>query len=181
MSEKKVSNHKMRPYTIILLSAIVSLFTGLAGGWFAVTHLQPNSITVYQSNDNSNTSTVVTSNSNDSQMTITSAAAKASPSVVEINTESEKTSYGFFGGSYIAQGAGSGVILSEDGYIITNHHVVSDSTSITVTTYDGKTYPATLIGSDKMSDIAIIKVEASDLTAVTLGDSAKIQPGDTAI
>lgn len=172
---------KSRPILIIVLSAFISLLCGLGGAYFAITHLQNQSTIVYQSTDNSNVSSVVADGSYGNSFTITDAVTKAAPSVVEIKTESELTSYNMFGGTYIAEAAGSGVILSEDGYIITNHHVIEDASTIKVKTYDGKEYDATLIGTDKLSDIAVIKVEASGLKAVTIGDSAKIQAGDIAI
>jgi serine protease Do len=114
-------------------------------------------------------------------MTIADVAAKASPSVVEIVTETTQQSYGFFGGTYTAQAAGSGVIISTDGYIITNNHVIENAESITVTLYDGKTYDAELVGTDAKTDIAVIKIQAAGLTAATIGDSSKIATGDTAI
>ena len=172
---------KSRPILIIVLSAFISLLCGLGGTYFAITHLQNQSTIVYQSTDNSNVSSVVADGSYGNSFTITDAVTKAAPSVVEIKTESELTSYNMFGGTYLAEAAGSGVILSEDGYIITNHHVIEDASTIKVKTYDGKEYDATLIGTDKVSDIAVIKVEANDLKAATIGDSAKIQAGDIAI
>lgn len=172
---------KSHPVLIIVLCAFISLLCGLTGAWFAVTHMQNSPAIVYQSSDNSNVSSVVSNESYENTGTIRTAVEKASPSVVEILIESEVTSYNLFGGTYLAESAGSGVILTEDGYIITNNHVVKDSSSIKVTTYDGKEYEATLIGSDKASDIAVIKVDAEDLNAVTIGDSAKVQAGDIAI
>lgn len=87
-----------------------------------------------------------------------------------------------FGGTYTSQAAGSGVIISKDGYIITNNHVVEDANSITVTTYDNKQYNATLVGTDPASDIAVIKIDADEeLSAATVGDSSKLQAGDTAV
>ncbi|HCV55570.1 MAG TPA: serine protease, partial [Erysipelotrichaceae bacterium] len=74
-----------------------------------------------------------------------------------------------------------GVIISSDGYIITNNHVIEDANSISVTTYDGQTYDATLVGTDEKSDIAVIKINATGLTAATIGDSSKISVGDTAV
>ena len=85
------------------------------------------------------------------------------------------------GGEYSSKSMGSGVIISKDGYIITNHHVVAGANSITITTHDGTSYEAKLIGSDAKSDIAVLKVKANNLTPATLGDSSKISIGDTAM
>ena len=91
------------------------------------------------------------------------------------------TSYGFFGGTYTSRAAGSGVIISADGYIITNNHVVENAESITVNTYDGTEYEAVVVGTDSKSDIAVIKVDADNLTPAVIGDSSLIKAGDTAI
>lgn len=99
--------------------------------------------------------------------------------VVEVVTEN--VSYtGFFGQS-VTSGAGSGVIISEDGYIITNNHVVSGASTIKVTLANGKTYKATLVGTDAANDIAVIKIDASGLQSAVYGDSASIRVGDDAI
>lgn len=168
----------------VVISAVVSVACGIGGGWFAVTHLggssNGNNTTIKYSEAKS-TSNVTTTSAKTSTMTTEEVAAKASPSVVEITTEVTETQYGLFGGTYTSEAAGSGVIISEDGYIITNNHVIENANSIKVTTYDGKSYDATLVGTDEKSDIAVIKIDASGLTAATIGDSSKIAAGDTAI
>jgi serine protease Do len=73
---------------------------------------------------------------------------------------------------------GSGVIISKDGYIVTNYHVISNATKITVTLKDGKKYKAKVIGSDPKTDLALIKIDAKNLTPITIGDSNKVQVGD---
>ena len=75
-------------------------------------------------------------------------------------------------------GSGSGVIITSDGYIVTNNHVVEDGQDIRVCLQDGSEYQATLIGTDSYSDLAIIKIDATDLPAATLGDSSKMVVGD---
>ena len=73
---------------------------------------------------------------------------------------------------------GSGVILSKNGYIVTNYHVVSSATKIKVKTYDGKEYSAKLIGSDPKTDLAVIKIDAKNLKPITIANSDKLQIGD---
>ena len=73
------------------------------------------------------------------------------------------------------------MIISKDGYILTNNHVIKNATSIKVKTNDGKEYTAKLVGADPKSDIAVLKIEGKNLTPATLGDSSKISIGDTAI
>ena len=87
----------------------------------------------------------------------------------------------YFGYQTTAAAAGSGFILTQDGYILTNYHVVENSNSITVTTYDGTAYDAQLIGYDESNDIAVLKVDATDLTPVVLGDSDTLNVGDTVV
>ena len=76
---------------------------------------------------------------------------------------------------------GSGVIISKDGYIVTNYHVISAATKITVKTHDGKVYTAKLIGSDPKTDLAVIKIDAKNLKPITFTDSSKIEVGDIAL
>lgn len=87
----------------------------------------------------------------------------------------------FWGFHTTSAAAGSGFILTDDGYIITNHHVIENSDSITVFLYDGTTYEAELIGYDASNDIAVLKVEAEGLTPVVIGDSENLNVGDSVI
>ncbi|MBQ8860452.1 MAG: trypsin-like peptidase domain-containing protein [Ruminococcus sp.] len=99
--------------------------------------------------------------------------------VVEITTEVMSTNS--FYGQYISQGAGSGVIISSDGYIVTNNHVINGATSITVTLRDKTTYEAELVGTDSIVDVALLKIDAKNLKAATFGDSDKLKVGDKAV
>lgn len=114
--------------------------------------------------------------SSDTGMTYAEVAAKVKPTVVEITTE--QTVNGSYFEQYVQSGAGSGVVITADGYIITNNHVVSGATKITVRLTSGDEYEATLIGTDSQEDIAVIKIDATDLPAATLGDSSKLVVGD---
>ena len=87
----------------------------------------------------------------------------------------------YFGYQTTAAAAGSGFILTQDGYILTNYHVVENSNSIKVTTYDGTSYDAQLIGYDESNDIAVLKIDATDLPPVVLGDSDTLNVGDTVV
>lgn len=99
--------------------------------------------------------------------------------VVEITTEIMSTNS--FYGQYVSQGAGSGVIISTDGYIVTNNHVIDGATSITVTLRDKTSYEAKLIGKDSIIDVALLKIDATGLKAATFGDSDKLKVGDKAV
>lgn len=93
----------------------------------------------------------------------------------------------FFGGRGMPQqpqiehGIGSGVIISPDGYIVTNGHVVDDATDIKVTLNDRRVLSGKVIGTDKLTDLAVVKVNASDLPSIAWGDSSKLQPGQTVL
>jgi serine protease Do len=111
------------------------------------------------------------------------AAAKATPSVVFIKTQGVSYSYWdlFFGQSNRTQvSTGSGVIISSDGYIITNNHVVETAERLEVS-YNKRTYPAELIGTDPSSDLAVIKIDEKNLPAATLGSSKNVQVGEWVI
>jgi S1-C subfamily serine protease len=81
----------------------------------------------------------------------------------------------------IASGSGSGVVMSEDGFIITNHHVIEGALSYEVTFEDGRIYTAELIGSDDLTDIAVLKISADNLTAVEFGSADSLRLGDPSI
>ena len=98
-------------------------------------------------------------------------------SVVSINVTGT-SSTNFFGQAVQTASAGSGFILTKDGFIVTNYHVVKDADQVKVTLYNGDEYEAKYVGGDEDYDIAVIKVEAADLPALTLGDSSTLNVGD---
>ncbi|MCC8131353.1 MAG: trypsin-like peptidase domain-containing protein [Ruminococcus sp.] len=87
----------------------------------------------------------------------------------------------YFGYTTTSAASGSGFIISSDGYILTNYHVVEDSSSITVSLYNDESYSATLVGYDESNDIAVLKIEAEGLSTVTLGDSDALNVGDSVV
>jgi len=112
-------------------------------------------------------------------MTIQDITKKAKSSVVEIKTEGVVSDSWMQ--QYVTQGAGSGVIISEDGYIMTNNHVIQGANKITVTTADKTSYDAKLVGTDNMNDVAVIKVDATGLTPAVYGNSDQLAVGDLAV
>lgn len=106
-------------------------------------------------------------------------ASSAANSVVEIKTEAVTKSQ--YMQDMVTEGAGSGVIVSADGYIVTNNHVINGASKITVTTKDEKSYEATLVGTDSESDVALLKISASNLQPVVMGNSEGIVVGQQAI
>lgn len=108
-------------------------------------------------------------------------AEKVTPSVVGVKTFG--TAYTYWGQRIPNQelGSGSGIIYSEDGYIITNYHVIENATSVMITLSDGTEYDARIIGSDASSDLAVLKVEAENLPEAELGDSSSLQIGELVV
>lgn len=113
------------------------------------------------------------------ETTLTQVVESVKDTVVEITTETVTT--GSFMQQYVTEGAGSGVIISADGYIVTNDHVVSGAESIRVTIASGETYQADLVGTDAKADIAVIKIEGSDFPAAVLGTSSDLKVGQSVI
>ena len=100
-------------------------------------------------------------------------------SAVSINCSA--TSTNIFGQQTQTASSGSGFIITEDGYVVTNYHVVSGASSVQVTLYNGDTYDATVIGGDSDYDVAVLKINAAGLQPVTLGESADVNVGDTVL
>ena len=87
----------------------------------------------------------------------------------------------FWGQQTQSAAAGSGFIFTDDGYIITNYHVIEGANTVTVSTYDGTQYDAKIIGYDESNDVAVLKVEAEGLTPVVIGSSSKLNVGDSVV
>ena len=113
-----------------------------------------------------------------STMSVATVVSRVAASVVEIITETIVQSD--FVGQYISGGAGSGVIISKEGFIVTNHHVIEGANTITVRLNSGKEFVATLVGTDKQTDIAVLWIQAdeTDLTVATLGASFDLVVGE---
>ncbi len=89
-----------------------------------------------------------------------------------------ETSVRIFGRTFTQEGAGSGWIYTADGYVVTNNHVVEGARTVTVTLQDGRTFPAISIQTNAAADLAVIKIDASNLPAMNTGDSSKLQVGE---
>ena len=158
----------------LVLVAAVSFGGGFAG--YLVASKNGGQTVMYQAaSGGSATSTSSTGGS------LSDVASAVTPSVVVVTTEQIVTDNYFWGGQQVLSGAGSGVILTTDGYIVTNYHVVEGAQQITVTLHDDSTYTATVVGADQQSDIALLKIEATGLTPAVLGDSDNVQVGEVVI
>lgn len=114
----------------------------------------------------------------DERLGFASIITKIQSSVVAINVTGTAT---YYYQTYPTEGSGSGVIISEDGYVVTNNHVITGGQSITVYLFDGTTYPAQLVASDPDTDIAVLKIDATGLNAAVFGDSSTLRVGDFAL
>ncbi len=159
----------------VLLSGTLATVLGFGGASLALQLNGENQTIVYQS-----PSTITQTTNDPTTLSVEAQVANAvSDSVVVITTETNVQSS--FYQDYTAQAAGSGVIYSTNGYIITNNHVIEGATTIQVTLSNGETYPATLVGRDSRTDLAVIKIEKDGLTPATLGSSSNLVVGELAI
>ena len=176
---KKNAGKAVKSIVALVLAAAMGFMGGFVGARFGGN----NKVIIQQVERSSSSSadsesaaegTTVSSGMNTAQV-----AKTVSPSVVVITTEQVVYSqWSWYGQSQVESGAGSGVIISSDGYILTCAHVVSGASNITVSIGD-KDYPATLVGEDTTSDIAVVKVDATGLTPATVGNSDNLKVGES--
>jgi len=107
-------------------------------------------------------------------------AQQVSPAVVGI-TNQAAIGYDWFGREYLQDTGGTGLIISEDGYIVTNEHVVANARTLTVFLADGRSFPAKLVGAEKSTDLAVIKIDSTGLPTATFGDSDSVKIGQLAV
>ncbi|MFV0412373.1 MAG: trypsin-like peptidase domain-containing protein [Oscillospiraceae bacterium] len=161
--------HRVLPTLALVVACALA---GFGGGQLALSSAGGlNTTVVYRTAE---TGIENASSSKDSQ-TVAQVAAVASASVVSIETEVQTQT---IMGESTGTAAGSGVILTADGYIVTNNHVVEGASSITVILPDGTRVAATLVGADSVSDLAVVKIEAEGLTPAVIGSSSSLQVGD---
>ena len=182
--KKKKFNGKRvaRSAVALVLAAAMGFAGGFVGAKFGgsgkvvIQQVAPSSTADSASgSDNS----ITAASSSGSSLTTEQVADLVSPSVVVITTEQVVYSqWSWYGQNQVESGAGSGVIISSDGYILTCAHVVDGASTITVTIGD-KDYTATLVGEDTTSDIAVIKIDADGLTPATVGNSDSLKVGQS--
>ncbi len=115
------------------------------------------------------------------ELTTVEISKKVGPAVVGI-TSTIKSTMSFFNTAMVSEGTGSGIIISSDGYIVTNNHVIEGASSVSVTLNTGSEYDAKLIGTDSKTDLAVIKITPNEeLTVAELGDSSAIEVGERAV
>lgn len=164
------------PVAAVLIGALVGGIAGGGAGWGVASYISGQNSGTTTSSGTSETNLVV--NDTDDVSAITGAAAVAMPSTVTVESTT---------GSSSSSGAtGSGVILTSDGYIVTNNHVVTidgetSDPDLTVVLSDGTIYDATVVGLDPTYDLAVIKIDATGLTPATFADSSTLNVGDTTV
>ena len=182
--KKKKFNGKRvaRSAVALVLAAAMGFAGGFVGAKFGgsgkvvIQQVAPSSTADSASGSDSS---ITAASSSGSSLTTEQVADLVSPSVVVITTEQVVYSqWSWYGQNQVESGAGSGVIISSDGYILTCAHVVDGASTITVTIGD-KDYTATLVGEDTTSDIAVIKIEADGLTPATVGNSDSLKVGQS--
>ena len=182
--KKKKFNGKRvaRSAVALVLAAAMGFAGGFVGAKFGgsgkvvIQQVAPSSTADSASGSDSS---ITAASSSGSSLTTEQVADLVSPSVVVITTEQVVYSqWSWYGQNQVESGAGSGVIISSDGYILTCAHVVDGASNITVTIGD-KDYTATLVGEDTTSDIAVIKIDSDGLTPATVGDSDGLKVGQS--
>jgi putative serine protease PepD len=119
--------------------------------------------------------TEIVSPSDETVSTAAAVARRVLPAIVTVEVRESTV------GEFLADGSGSGVVLDTDGLLITNQHVVDGANEVRVVFADGRSYAAEIVGEDALTDLAVLRIAAEDLTAVELGSSEDLEIGDTAI
>ncbi|MBR5156099.1 MAG: trypsin-like peptidase domain-containing protein [Clostridia bacterium] len=188
--DKKVKFSKNMKRYIAIATALAVVNLVALGGIFAVGYGvgagklggegKKNVIANLHQNDGSTAGLIQTVNKGEELSTV-DISKKVGPAVVGI-TSTVNNIMNIFGGTTTSEGTGSGIIISSDGYIITNNHVIEGASLVNVTLNTGSEYEAKVIGSDSKTDLAVIKIKPDEtLTVAELGDSSQIQVGERAI
>ena len=168
------------------VALVLAAVMGFAGGYVG-SQMNGSKVVIQQvapsgsSSSSGSDSSITSASASGSSLTTEQVADLVSPSVVVITTEQVVYSqWSWYGQSQVESGAGSGVVISSDGYILTCAHVVSGASNITVTIGDTD-YPATVVGEDDTSDVAVLKIDATDLTPATVGNSDSLAVGESVL
>ncbi|MGM9975193.1 MAG: S1C family serine protease [Clostridiaceae bacterium] len=178
-NQGKYVTRKGLAVTVAVCIALSSA-VGFGGGYLASNLNRTGKITGNNSSVGYETiiKTAVSDGNASGSMSVADIVEESADSVVEIKTS--KTAQSFLG-QQVLEGAGSGVVISEDGYIVTNNHVIEDADSVNIRLRDGETYEAVLVGTDEKTDIAVLKIEASGLKSAVLGESKSLKVGQSVV
>lgn len=179
-TEVKKGKKKNNGFVAVVATGLICSLVGGSIGGVVGNNLANRSLPVADLKDEG-TSPIVQLVGNRSEISpVVSIAEKVMPSVVGVKTFG---TFSYWGRQIENQelGSGSGIIYSEDGYIITNYHVIENATSVQVTLGDEQQYDATIVGSDPNSDLAVLKIDAKGLPAATFGDSDELRIGELVV
>ena len=168
---------KKKTTVLVAVGLVLALLMGILGSAIGNSLFGKGSTTIYEGQRESSVIDVAKVDTG-KLMTPAEVYAANVNSTVGITTSVTTNFWGF---QTTSAASGSGFILTADGYVLTNYHVIESSNSISVTLYDGKSYDAVLIGYDESSDIAVLKIDAEGLTPVVLGDSDNLNVGDSVV
>ena len=171
------AGEKKKTTVLVAVGLVLALLMGLLGSAIGNSLFGKGSTTIYEGQRESSVIDVAKVDTG-KLMTPAEVYAANVNSTVGITTSVTTNFWGF---QTTSAASGSGFILTGDGYVLTNYHVIESSNSISVTLYDGKSYDAVLIGYDESSDIAVLKIDAEGLTPVVLGDSDNLNVGDSVV
>lgn len=158
----------------MLITMLISTALG-AGIGLAFNHSDSGTQTTHDKNLSESDLSAATG----SELTISEINDMNEDAVVEIVVSG--TARGMFGQLEMTQGAGSGVIVNKNGFIVTNYHVIDGANKVQVTLHNGDSYKASIVGGDYDNDIAVLKINAKDLKVAKIGDSSKVDVGDLAV
>ena len=174
----KPKNKKSGMALMMAACVLLSALAGFAGGWAAGKLNTSTPVIMEQPSAPSIKETTVTQIRTEEGLSYSELAAAVSPTVVQITTEYTVENFWM---QQTATGAGSGVIISADGTIVTNHHVVENATRVKVILSTGDEYDAALVASDAQTDIAVLKIEAADLPYAVIGNSDDLVVGQEVV
>lgn len=178
----------------VLASAITAGAMGL-GGYAYLNSINDKTVATSGGTSVSDSGVTLVTTSAGGELTVNQIAKKLGPSCVGVINKAKVQPQRFFDpfsgryyyyqnpaeGEMVQQGSGSGIIISEDGYVVTNQHVIAEATEVSIVLNSGEEHKATVIGADERSDLAVLKIDAKGLTPAVLGDSNLAEVGDLAV
>lgn len=172
----KEASYVTRKFMIACLAIAIIISSALGAG-IALAFGSGSAVSIGKHDKNLSDSDL--SKATGSELTIAEINDMNENAVVEIVTSG--TAQGIFGQMEMVEGAGSGVIVNANGYIVTNYHVIQGANKVTVTLHNGDSYSASIVGGDNENDIAVLKINAKDLKVAVIGDSSTVDVGDLAV
>ncbi len=189
--QKKEKSSRTPWGAMIAIALVCAILGGGIGSALTALVTSDGSVISTSSSSNGSTSsgTVINTSSHTNEVILNEVESGEEMTAAEVYAQNVNATVGittsittnYFGYTTTSAASGSGFIISSDGYILTNYHVIEDSDSITVSLYNGESYVATLVGYDENNDIAVLKIDAEGLSTVTLGDSDSLNVGDSVV